>query len=127
VRRGLRPRRQPDQLCVRPRCGGRHAAVTADPAYAGATVDVAGPDNITLNELAHLVARHEHAGAAGPGRVKHIGPTALRLMSVLARPASPALARQAAAALTMDTTDIPAARPSTGSSPSAGKCPECHV
>jgi len=83
------------------------ASVVANPAYAGATVNVAGPDNITFNEFArHVVARRGDAGAAGPGRVKHISPTALRIMSVLARPVSPALARQATAALTMDTTDM---------------------
>jgi uncharacterized protein YbjT (DUF2867 family) len=83
------------------------ATVAADPAYAGATVNVAGPDNITFNEFARLlVARHGDAGTARPGRVKHISPTALRIMSVLARPVSPALARQAAAALAMDTTDM---------------------
>jgi uncharacterized protein YbjT (DUF2867 family) len=83
------------------------ATILPDPSYHGAIVDVAGPDNITLNEFArHLTSRHDHAGTGGPGRVKHIGPTALRLMSVLARPISPALARQATAALMMDTTDM---------------------
>jgi uncharacterized protein YbjT (DUF2867 family) len=83
------------------------ATVLSDPAYIGAIVDVAGPDNITFNEFArHLTTRHDRAGFAGPGRVKHISPTALRIMSVLARPVSPAMARQAATALTMDATDM---------------------
>jgi uncharacterized protein YbjT (DUF2867 family) len=83
------------------------ATILPDPSYLGAIVDVAGPDNITLTEFArHLTTRHDHSGTPGPGRVKHISPTALRLMSVLARPVNPALARQAAAALTMDTTDM---------------------
>jgi uncharacterized protein YbjT (DUF2867 family) len=83
------------------------ATVAADPAYTGVTVNVAGPDNITFNEFARqLAARHRDVGTAGPGRVKHISPPALRIMSVLARPISPALARQAAAALVMDTTDM---------------------
>lgn len=83
------------------------ATVLPDPAYTGATINVAGPHSVTLNEFArYLIARHSHAGTGRPGRVTHIGPTALRIVSVLARPVSPALARQAATALTMDTTDM---------------------
>ena len=85
------------------------ATILPDPSYLGAVVDVAGPDNITLNEFARqLTTRRDHAGTPGPGRVKHIGRSALGIMSVLARPVSPALARQAATALTMDTTDMTA-------------------
>jgi uncharacterized protein YbjT (DUF2867 family) len=83
------------------------ATLLRDPAYAGATVNVAGPDNVTFNEFArHLIARYSPADAARPGHVRHIGSAALRIMSVLARPVSPALARQAATALTMNTVDM---------------------
>jgi hypothetical protein len=39
-------------------------------------------------------------------RMISAGPAALRIMPVVARPVSPAMARQAATALTMDTTDM---------------------
>jgi uncharacterized protein YbjT (DUF2867 family) len=78
------------------------ATVLADPTCSGSTIDVGGPDNVTLNGFARDLAAHR----GGAGRITHIPRAALRVMSVAARPVAPALARQARAALTMDTADM---------------------
>jgi uncharacterized protein YbjT (DUF2867 family) len=72
------------------------AAVT-DPGLRGELIEVGGPENVTLSDF---------AGRLGATRVKHIPRPALRAMSVLARPTAPAFARQARAAVVMDTTDM---------------------
>jgi uncharacterized protein YbjT (DUF2867 family) len=76
-------------------------AVTAAP-MAGVRLDIPGPENPTLVDL---VQSFRVASGIG-GSVKHIPRTALRLMSMAARPFNPALARQAATALYMDTCDL---------------------
>jgi uncharacterized protein YbjT (DUF2867 family) len=78
------------------------ATVLANPAYFGSIIDVGGPDNITLNAFARELAAHR--GVAG--RIRHIRRVALRIMSVAAQPVAPPLARQAKAALTMDTAEM---------------------
>jgi uncharacterized protein YbjT (DUF2867 family) len=78
------------------------ATVLANPAYSGSTIDVGGPDNITLNAFAREIA----AGQGVAGRIRRIPRAALRIMSSAAQPVAPALARQAKAALTMDTADM---------------------
>jgi NADH dehydrogenase len=81
------------------------AAVVGDPAYAQQTIEVGGPDNLTLNEFARaLLARRGTPG--GGGRIQRIPRPMLRLMAATAGPVSPAFARQAAAAIAMDTTDM---------------------
>jgi uncharacterized protein YbjT (DUF2867 family) len=83
-----------------------------DPAWRNRRVDVTGPANLTFRQIAEqLVATHE-----GSGRISHIPLTALRVMAELARPAAPAFARQARAAVVMNTTDMTAG-PETGSVP----------
>lgn len=79
------------------------AALTAlaltEPALHDQTIDVPGPVNLTMNELARTL---------GATRTRHIPRAALWVMAVAAAPVKPALARQAAAALIMDTTDMTA-------------------
>ncbi len=71
----------------------------ADPALRGQTIDLPGADNLTLTQLAR------HLGAT---RIRHVPRGALRAMAMVMRPISPARARQATAALVMDTTDMTA-------------------
>jgi uncharacterized protein YbjT (DUF2867 family) len=82
------------------------AALTAraatDPGLRGQALDLGGPDNLTFDDLAAAV--QEAAGRSGT--VRHIPRPALRAMSWLAAPVRPALARQARAALAMDTLDM---------------------
>jgi NADH dehydrogenase len=71
----------------------------------GRVMNVTGPQNLTMLEMAH---------ACSGRRVKRIPRTALRVMGQLARPISPAFARQARTALAMDSIDMTAR---TGDSP----------
>lgn len=73
-----------------------------DPALRGETLEVGGPEDLGFNE----VARRILAGAGGSARAKHIPLPVLRAMSVLARPVAPGFARQARAAVVMNTTDL---------------------
>jgi NADH dehydrogenase len=71
--------------------------------------EIGGPENLGLATVAERVIQAR--GKAAP--IKHIPLVVLRMMSVLARPFSPAFARQAQAAVLMNTTDMtvdPAAR-----------------
>lgn len=72
---------------------------TTDPALRNRAVDVPGPDNLTMTEL---------AGLLGATDVKHVPRTALRMLSAALPPFAPAFARQAHAAVVMDTTDMTA-------------------
>jgi uncharacterized protein YbjT (DUF2867 family) len=72
-----------------------------DPELRGRILEIAGPENLTLNELA---ARLQQAQAR-PRRVRHIPRPALR--------ATAPFSRQARAAIVMDTTDM-AFRTSSG-------------
>ncbi len=70
-----------------------------DSALHGQTIDVPGPDNLTLEQLAlHL----------GANKIRHIPRGALRFLSFALPPWAPAFARQTHAALVMDTTDMTA-------------------
>jgi uncharacterized protein YbjT (DUF2867 family) len=64
--------------------------------------EVGGPEAVGLAGLAQQIAE----ARGGPTVVKHIPLVALRAMSLLARPFSPAFARQAQAAVVMNTTDM---------------------
>lgn len=68
----------------------------------GQAVDVGGPDNLSMNQLVHRFA--ELTGAWD--REQHIPLPMLRAMSAVMRPFRGALARQAKAAVVMDTTDM---------------------
>jgi uncharacterized protein YbjT (DUF2867 family) len=71
----------------------------SDPALRSQTIDVPGPDNLTMEQLAR------HLGAS---KIRHVPRNALRIASRILRPWAPAPARQARAALVMDTTDMTA-------------------
>jgi NADH dehydrogenase len=71
-----------------------HRAVV-DPGLRGEVVEVGGPENLTMTELARLVTGQEKVG--------HIPPVALRTMSALLARARPNQARLARMALQLDT------------------------
>jgi len=74
----------------------------ADPALRGQVLELGGPGNFTFNELAALL--QETTGCAGA--VRRIPRPALHATAWLAAAIRPALARQARAALAMDTLDM---------------------
>jgi uncharacterized protein YbjT (DUF2867 family) len=82
------------------------AALTAlavtDPGLRGQVLELGGPDNLTFNQLAALV--QEATGRRGA--VRHIPRPALHATAWTAGVINPALARQARAALAMDTLDM---------------------
>jgi uncharacterized protein YbjT (DUF2867 family) len=75
-------------------------AAAGDPRI-GEEITVGGPQNLSFTNLAeHLLAGHD----GSPG-TRHVPLGLLRAASVLARPISPTFARQARAAVVMNTTD----------------------
>ncbi len=70
----------------------------------GQIVPAAGPQDLSFTQFAEKLI----ADTGKPGRINHVPLPMLRLMSVLARPVSPAFARQARAAVVMNTTDMTA-------------------
>jgi uncharacterized protein YbjT (DUF2867 family) len=77
-----------------------HAATA--PGLRGQILELGGPDNLTFNQLAVILQEATGRQAA----VRHIPRPALRAMALLAAAVKPALARQARAALAMDTIDM---------------------
>jgi NADH dehydrogenase len=76
-------------------------AVT-DPGLRGQVLEIGGPDNLTFNQVAVIV--QETTGRHAP--VRHIPRPALQAMTWLTAAIKPGLARQARAALVMDTLDM---------------------
>jgi len=78
--------------------GAEVVRVTLDPAARGRTVDVVGPEGLSLEELARklMVAR------GWPGRPRRVPPALLRLTSVTIGRVAPTVGRQVRAALAMD-------------------------
>jgi uncharacterized protein YbjT (DUF2867 family) len=75
--------------------------VIADPGARMQTLDIGGPDNITMTSLANAV---QPAGPAVAPR--HVPPAALKAISLVFRPFWAERARQTAAALVLDTIDM---------------------
>ncbi len=74
-----------------------------DQSLRGQTVDATG-ENLTFTEIAERML----ARSGKLGKIKRVPLPMLRMMSVLARPISPMFARQAHAAVVMNTTDMTA-------------------
>ena len=73
-----------------------------DPRLRGTTLDVGGPENLTLNDVVETLA----ATSGRPATARHISLTALRVGSLLMRPLKPDLAGLIRAAILMDTIDM---------------------
>jgi uncharacterized protein YbjT (DUF2867 family) len=80
-------------------------AVT-DVSVRGRTLEIGGPQNLTLNQVALAV----QASDGRTSRPRHIPPTMLRVAAQTAGRLNPMVGRQVRAALAMDTTDL-SARP----------------
>ena len=78
------------------------ARAVTDPGLRGQVMELGGPDNLTFNQVAAIL--QEATGRHAP--VRHIPRPALRAMTWLTAGIKPALARQARAALAMDTLDM---------------------
>jgi uncharacterized protein YbjT (DUF2867 family) len=79
-------------------------AVT-DPSTRGSTLEIGGPENLTLNQVALAV----QAAAGRTSAPRHVPPILLRLAAHTAGRVSPMVGRQVRAALAMDTCDLSAA------------------
>jgi uncharacterized protein YbjT (DUF2867 family) len=73
-----------------------------DPSLRGKTLEVGGPENLTLNQLAATIQKA--AGRAMPPR--HVPRAALRIMALALKPINPTMARMARAALVMDSANL---------------------
>ena len=73
-----------------------------DHSVSNEVLDIGGPENLDFVSLAERLIQ----AAGKPGRVKHIPLPVLRVMSLLARPFAPVFARQAGAAVVMNTTNM---------------------
>src|SRR5437660_1298672 len=71
----------------------------ADRRLRGKTLDIGGPENLTLNAIVEVIA----ASSGRPPRARHVPLTALRLGAGLMRPFKPDLAGLMQAAVRMDT------------------------
>ncbi len=78
-------------------------------------LDIIGPESLTLRHIAEQLV----ASNTRPSRIVHIPLAALRAMSVLAKPVAPAFARQAQAAVVMNTTDMTATNHNMSPQPKA--------
>ncbi|MGE5287178.1 MAG: SDR family oxidoreductase [Micromonosporaceae bacterium] len=71
----------------------------ADPAIRGRTIDVGGPENLTMTEFVRTFQNETGAN----GRIGHLPRPLMRLGSIAAKPIKPAIARQIQAGVVMDT------------------------
>lgn len=76
-------------------------AVT-DPTMRGTTLEIGGPENLTLNQAAHAV----QAAAGRSSAPRHVPPAMLRAMAGTVGRLKPQLRRQALAAVAMDRMDL---------------------
>lgn len=74
----------------------------SDPALHGELVEVGGPENLSMNQ----VAQNFEALAGKVGKKSLVPLPMMQMMSVLMRPVNPTLARQAQAGVVMDTQDM---------------------
>ena len=73
-----------------------------DPSLRGKTLEVGGPENLSLNQLAAAIQKQ--GGRTMPPR--RVPRAALQTMAVALKPIKPSLARMARAALVMDSADM---------------------
>jgi hypothetical protein len=73
-----------------------------DPAMWGVAVDVGGPENLSMRQVAQTF----ETVTGKTGRVSAVPLPMLRVMAVLMRPVNPTMARQIHAGIVMDTADM---------------------
>jgi len=78
------------------------AHVVQTPELAGETLEVGGPQNLTLNAFAEQVMAH----VGREGKIHHVPVPVLRLVSAVLRPVRPMAASMAGFGIVMDTTDM---------------------
>lgn len=78
------------------------ATVVSGTGSRGTVLEVAGPEDLTMNAVAALFA----ARSGRPARVSHVPLPVMRLAALVLRPFGAALARQIAAGVIMDTGDL---------------------
>lgn len=78
------------------------ARAIIDPQLAGLALDVGGPEDLTLNDVARRILISHHR----PVRIRHIPRPVLRGMSAVLRPVRPQLAALPAFGVLMDTTTM---------------------
>lgn len=74
----------------------------ADPDLRGVTLDIAGPQDLTMNDVAELFA----TGLDRPAGISHVPLPMMRAAAVLLRPVAGGIARMIAAGVIMDTVDL---------------------
>lgn len=75
---------------------------TVDPTLRGVVIEVGGPENLSLKQLAQTF----ESVSGKPGKKSHVPLPMMRAMAVLTRPVNPTLARQIQAGVVMDTHDM---------------------
>lgn len=78
-----------------------------DPALRGETIEVTGPEDLSMNEL----LQRSRTDTTAPGKVAHVPRSGLRVASFALRPINPCRAALIRAALVMDTWDMTAPPP----------------
>jgi NADH dehydrogenase len=74
----------------------------ADPTMRGATIEVGGPENLTMKQVVETF----QALTGTRGKVSHVPLPMMRVMSAMMRPLNPAVAALTQAAVVMDTRDM---------------------
>jgi uncharacterized protein YbjT (DUF2867 family) len=78
------------------------ALALVDEAMRDEIAEIGGPENLAFITVAERLIE----ASGKPGRIKHVPLPILRAMSILARPFAPVFARQASAAVVMNTKDM---------------------
>jgi uncharacterized protein YbjT (DUF2867 family) len=78
------------------------ARAATDPGFRGRVLELGGPDNLTFYQLAAILQQ----ATGRHGAVRHIPRPTLRMMAIATTTQKLALARQARAALIIDTIDM---------------------
>jgi uncharacterized protein YbjT (DUF2867 family) len=78
------------------------ALAVTDPTMRGEVIEVGGPENLTMEEVARTFERE--SGKAG--KVSRVPLPMMRVMAVVLRPVKPTMARQIQAGVVMDTRDM---------------------
>ncbi|HKF17315.1 MAG TPA: SDR family oxidoreductase [Candidatus Dormibacteraeota bacterium] len=73
-----------------------------DPSVRGETIEIGGPENLTLLQVAEIFERV----TGKTGKKSHVPLPMMRLMSIAMKPVNPTMARQIQAGVVMDTADM---------------------